>query len=53
MFGRILNATQFNNFLKLEGLQGIPPQLLNLGLPLPPISLDLHQTQRQQDEILD
>ena len=42
MLGRILNATLFNNFLKLEGLQGSPPPLLNLGLPLPPISLDLH-----------
>ena len=25
----------------------------NLGLPLPPISLDLHQIQIQQDDILD
>ena len=25
----------------------------NLGLPLPPNSLDLHHTQRQQDEFLD
>ena len=25
----------------------------NLGLPVPPNYLDLHQTQKQQDEILD
>ena len=49
----ILKATLSNKFLYLEeGLQRSFPPLL-LGSPcLPPISLDSHQSQIKQDEIL-
>ena len=39
MFDRVRNATLFNSFLWLEGLWIIFPPLVNLGLPLPLISL--------------
>ena len=52
MFNRILNSTLPNNFLQLkEGLRRSFPQG-NFGLLLPHNSLDLHQTQKQ-NEILD
>ena len=55
MFDRILNSNLSNNFLELVcvGLRRSSSPLVNLGLPLPPISFDWQQTQGQQDEILD
>ena len=50
MFDRILNATLPRSEEKLSAV-GVPQG--NLGLPFAPNSLDLHQTQKQQDEILD
>ena len=59
IFDRILNASLTNNLLQLEESlrRGFPSLGLNKGILdipcLPPNSLDLHQTQKQQDEILD
>ena len=57
MFGRILNVTLPNNLLWLEEVlrRSLATPLIqeNLGLPLPPNSLDLHQIQKQENEILD
>ena len=47
MFDRIANATLSEEVSTTEVTQE------NLKLPLPPNSLDSHQTQKLQDEILD
>lgn len=47
MFDRVLDASLSEMASTTAVTQG------NLELPLPPTSLDSHQTKKQQDEILD